>query len=117
MAANLKATHYADGREITNIYQYDCPEYPDVDENVNIYGRLYDWYDAVDASRPVRSAHVQGICPNGWYLPNEEDFEELNTIDLHTLRSTDYWLFNNGNNSSGFNMTPAGMYNYNKLRY
>ena len=117
MAENLRTLHYYDGREITNIYEYQSSLYPNAEENVTIFGRLYDWYDAADASRPTRSTRIQGICPEGWFLPNEEDFELLNNADLHTLRSTNYWLYNNGDNSTGFDWRPSGMYNMNTQRY
>ena len=117
MAENLRTTHYADGREITNIYEYQNEMYPNVQQNVSIYGRLYDWYDAVDSARPTRATRVQGICPDGWYMPNEEDFGLLSAVDLSTLRSTNYWLFNQGTNTSGFDLRPAGMYNFATSRY
>jgi uncharacterized protein (TIGR02145 family) len=117
MNENLRTTHYADGRPITNIYQYNCEEYPNVAQNVSIYGLLYDWYDAMDAERPVRSAHIQGICPNGWYIPSEEQFEELNAYDLYDLRSIDYWLFDSGTNASNYDLRPSGFYNQSKNRY
>ena len=117
MAENLRTLHYYDGREITNIYEYKSSTYPNAEENVTIFGRLYDWYDAADASRPTRATRIQGICPEGWFLPNEEDFELLNNADLHTLRSTDYWLYNNGDNSTGFDWRPSGLYNMNTQRY
>ena len=117
MNSNLKTTHYADGREITNVYKYYYQAYPNVDENVSIYGLLYDWYDAMDVTRPVRSVRVQGICPDGWYLPNEDDFQELNNIPVEDLRSTSYWLFNQGTNNSGFDLRPGGMYNHTNSRY
>lgn len=118
MTVNMKATHYADGREITNIYEYESPMYPNVAENVDINGRLYDWYDAVDASRPAKYARVRGICPNGWYIPNEEDVAVLNAIPATELHSTTRWLLPNDNtNSTGFTAYPAGMYNLSLLRY
>ena len=117
MAENLRTTHYADGREIASIYEYQCSQYPNIQENVSIYGRLYDWYDATDASRPTRVVHIQGICPEGWYLPNEEDFEILHNTDLLTLRSVNYWLFNPGTNTTGFDLRPAGCYNFVTSRY
>ena len=117
MAANMRTTHYADGREIPKIYEYQCSLYPNVQENVSIYGRLYDWYDATDTSRPTISNRIQGICPEGWFLPNEDDFEILNREDILTLRSTDYWLYNSGNNSTGFDLKPAGMFNSATARY
>ena len=117
MNSNLKTTHYADGREISHIYRYQYQDYPNVEENVNIYGLLYDWYDAMDVERPVRSVRIQGVCPNGWYLPNEEDFEELNSIPANDLRSSSYWIYNQGTNASGYDLRPGGMYNHNTDRY
>ena len=117
MAENLKTTRYADGREITNIYKYYHQTYPNVEENVSIYGLLYDWYDAMDVTRPVRSTRVQGICPDGWYLPNEDDFQQLNNIPVEDLRSSSYWMFNQGTNNSGFDLRPGGLYNHTTSRY
>ena len=117
MTENLRTTHYADGRPITNVYQYNCPEYPNVAENVSTYGLLYDWYDAMDAERPTRSVHVQGICPTGWFIPTEEEFDELFNVDYASLRSTDYWYTNPGTNTSGYDLRPGGYYNTYLLRY
>ena len=101
MSANMRATHFSDGRDIANVYEYASTMYPNITENLAIYGRLYDWYDAVDANRPVTRAavqptHIQGICPAGWRLPTEEDFAILDSIFLPNLRSTSYWVVNNG---------------------
>lgn len=118
MAENLRTTHYADGRDITNIYRYNVPEYPNEDENVATFGLLYDWYDALDSNiRRTRAPYIQGICPNGWHIPTASDFEELNSLDLHTLRSTNYWFFDTGDNATGFDLRPAGMYNYTSQRF
>lgn len=118
MAANMRAAHFADGRELNNIYEYQCDMYPNVQETVSIFGRLYEWYDAVDTSTLESStSRIQGICPDGWVLPNDEDFEILNNMDVQTLRSTNYWLYNSGNNSTGFDLRPAGMYNSATARY
>lgn len=86
-------------------------------QNVSIYGRLYDWYDAADATRPTRGLRVQGVCPDGWFLPNEEDFEILNALDVTSLRSINYWLFSPGTNTTGFDLRPAGRYNAVTSRY
>ena len=118
MTSNMRATHYADGqREIANIYVYATPLHPNADENLLLFGRLYDWYDALDASRPTKSAQVQGICPDGWVIPNEEDFETLNHVNLSTLRSANFWVANKGSNSTNFDLRPAGMFNYSIDRY
>ena len=117
MAANLRTTHYADGRDITNLYEYTSFLYPSTAENVSIYGRLYDWYDAMDATRPAKAVRVQGICPDGWFMPTQDDFAALDTTDLQNLRSTNFWVVNDGNNSTGFDMRGSGMYNIDHARY
>jgi len=53
--------------------------------NCAIYGRLYDWATAMDlppscnftscASRI--SANHRGICPEGWHIPRDEEFDTL----------------------------------------
>ncbi|MBO2526120.1 MAG: hypothetical protein CW341_10580, partial [Bacteroidetes bacterium] len=118
MTENLRTTHYADGRSITNIYRYQCEGYPNAEANANTFGLLYDWYDALDSNiTRTRAIHKQGICPTGWHIPTDDEFYELINTDLQTVRSTDYWLYNAGNNASGFDMKPAGLYNYNTGRY
>jgi uncharacterized protein (TIGR02145 family) len=117
MTENLRATHYADGRDVQGVYEYNTFLYPNVEANVARYGRLYDWYAAADVERPTRSAQVQGICPDGWRIPTEEDFAAFDNLDLHTLRSTNFWVVNDGNNSTGFDMRGSGMYNIDHARY
>ena len=34
------------------------------DSNLEVYGRLYNWY-AVDDAR--------GLCPSGWHIASDED--------------------------------------------
>ena len=127
---NLKSTEYSDGRAIDNVMDYYSPEHPNTTENVNIFGHLYDWYAAADTQRygsvdSVESAYrlghrIQGICPEGWYLPSDQDFEELNVYPTTDLRSTSHWLPINGvtnTNATGFNSLPGGMYNCSTGRY
>lgn len=118
MAANLKTTHYADGRPITNIYEYQSAMCPDVTENVNIHGRLYNWYDAIDTTTLTVSTRVQGVCPDGWHLPNAEDVAVLNAIPAADLRSTTGWIGCSGNtNSIGFTAYPSGAFSSSQARY
>ncbi|MBP5664010.1 MAG: fibrobacter succinogenes major paralogous domain-containing protein, partial [Bacteroidales bacterium] len=125
---NLKSTKYSDGRAIEDVMSYYSSQFPNTTENVNIFGHLYNWYAAADTQRygsvdSVERAYnlghrIQGICPEGWYLPTDEDFEELNMYPVNDLRSTSYWI-NGGNNTNatGFNSLPGGMYNCATSRY
>lgn len=85
--------------------------------NSNNIGRLYDWYDAMDTTRPAKAVRVQGICPDGWFMPTQEDFDALDNTDLQDLRSTHFWVVNDGNNSTGFDMRGSGMYDIDDARY
>ena len=118
---NLKSTKYSDGRTIGNVMDYYSPDYPNTTENVNIFGHLYDWYAAIDTGRygsvdSVERAYnrghrIQGICPDGWYLPSDEEYSELNIYPSTALKSTGYWINGTNNtNSTGFNSLPGGNY-------
>jgi uncharacterized protein (TIGR02145 family) len=78
--------------------------------NVDVYGRLYTWNQAIN----------EDFCPLGWHVPTTEDIDTLLTFlggeliaggklkepgDLHwTLPNTD------ANDSSGFKALPGGKF-------
>ena len=87
-AENLRVRHYSDGSIIPTIspdqsfsiwieqiagatthfpYQY-ADGISNPTEMINAYGRLYNWYVAVDK---------RGLCPTGWRVPTDGDFTEL----------------------------------------
>ncbi|MCB9496217.1 MAG: hypothetical protein H6686_04945 [Fibrobacteria bacterium] len=82
------------------------------------YGRMYDWKTAMAgavASRYLPRA-VQGLCPAGWHLPTQGEWEELansvGTDPKHTrnLKSVSGWPpLANGSDAHGFRALPAGM--------
>ena len=124
MALNLRSKNYADGRAIDNVMSYSCVEYPDAESNVATFGHLYDWYAAMDTAThmtPNGNGHVQGICPDGWYLPTADQFTDLTGFDalntMNNYRVNGVWLDGGGNNSTGFSMLPAGFYNGSTARY
>lgn len=85
-------------------------------ENCQLYGRVYNWYDAMSA------------CPTGWHLPSDEEWMELEkTLGMKEeefyieswrgegvggkLKAVNpLWNQPNAgaNNSSGFNALPGG---------
>ncbi len=90
------------------------------------YGQYYTWEDACQ------------VCPEGWHLPSDEEWKkleswagiadnELDSMDKHrgkdievakSFRSTSDWMFdNNGTNTSGFNVVPAGHYVANSEKF
>jgi len=62
----------------------------EVQANCAKYGRLYDWATAMalpsrcnrtlstsDADCAIRTPNHQGICPNGWHIPSNADWDAL----------------------------------------
>jgi len=43
--------------------------------NCELYGALYEWYEAMGYSE---TPGIQGICPDGWHIPDNDDWKELN---------------------------------------
>lgn len=101
MAENLR---YKSSRSLIN------PDNPS-----SKYGRLYT------------GTEVQKLCPDGWHLPSDSEWNELEVSlgllmkdaankgwrgkQATKLKSVSGWINNgNGNNKSGFNAVPAGFY-------
>jgi len=101
-------------------------------DNCTKYGRLYSWAAAMD-SAGIWSTNgkgcgyrfcsptypVRGICPEGWHLPTETEWETLTTavggksVAGKMLKSTSGWIeYNgesgNGTDAYGFSALPAG---------
>ena len=129
MGENLRSTRYSDGSVIANYSNYDND--PSNDE---AYGKLYSWYSANnvpegDNNTPANSSvgffgpYVQGVCPDGWALPNDADFMTLfNTAgvaDQLKEANSQYWLPGHDGTlpNTGFNARGAGFYDNNLDRY
>ncbi len=93
------------------------------------YGGLYQWAEAVQyqnggtnvtSPNPAFSGNIRGLCPAGWHLPGDAEWTTLentlggsNTAGI-ALKSTNLWNFytiqTQGNNASGFNALPSGVF-------
>jgi uncharacterized protein (TIGR02145 family) len=133
MAENLKVTHYRNGDDIPNITNNStwsglttgayC-EYNNDINNVATYGRLYNWYAAVDS---------RNIAPAGWHVPSDAEWKQLEMYlgmsqaqaDFAAWRGTTeggkmketgttHWLSPNtgATNESGFSGLPGGNRDY-----
>jgi len=115
-AENLQTTVYANGSgipEVTdNIFWGNASNgarcvYENEESNLAIYGRLYNGHAVTDARK---------LCPNGWHVPTDEDWEELRDYitsqGLETataLKSTYGWIDDgNGTDDFGFSGVPGG---------
>jgi uncharacterized protein (TIGR02145 family) len=100
-----------------NIEKY-C--YNNSDSMCNIYGGLYLWQEMMQYNYgdKINPSNTQGICPCGWHLPADEEWQEL--IDFLGGRSvaggklketgTNHWKHTNieTTNETGFTALPAG---------
>lgn len=83
-----------------------CWAYKNEENNVSIYGYLYNWETACN------------VCPEGWHLPSNDEFYILiNYLGGSTIAGgkmkrtgTTYWKSPNAGatNSSGFTALPGG---------
>ena len=158
---NLRSTHFADGRALRAVYNNSQADSADIyyalqDPTATIYstgpcdggltfaqhtekyGLLYNWYTAMGTKNPDYNMHnVQGICPDGWHLPDTTEWHTLEAAvgitEIHPqtdafigttavqLTTGCEWKETNipnaiGNyhtlnrNSSGFSARPAGCF-------
>jgi uncharacterized protein (TIGR02145 family) len=129
---NLKTTRYRNGDEIgttainINVSGETIPKYQwafNGDENtVNDKGRYYTWYTITDS---------RGICPDGWHIPSEPEWQILENYLINNgygtthptfvspaIASTTGWDNYNyqgavgynplSNNTSGLTILPVG---------
>ena len=147
MAENLKTTHYADGTAVPLVESssaWDSLGFTDKaycwnynsDKNMDIYGGLYTWAAAMNGAASSHSfpSGVQGVCPDGWHLPSDYEWQKLEMFLGMSLaeaekkgwRGTDeggklkepysvHWTSPNtgATNESGFTARPGGYRNSN----
>ncbi len=128
MATDLRTTRYANGEIIPDPADggigtwtvqttgAQCA-YDDEEENVEVHGRLYNGFAAMD---------TRNVCPTDWHVPTDNEWtslveflggelvagarmKSLGTID----QSTGNWWYPNvaASNESGFNAVPGGWRN------
>jgi uncharacterized protein (TIGR02145 family) len=102
--------------------------YDDDVSNCTTYGRLYTWETAMSgaASSAATPSGVQGVCPSGWHLPSDSEWQILAqhlSLELgygnmtsnswselgSELKSKTRWDTNpNKNDAFGFSGLPSG---------
>ena len=116
-AENLRTTE-----GLSNVSAYNEDE-----SNVELFGRLYNWYDAIGEAQP-QGAKAAGTaasaCPEGWTIPTVENFENLFAMadnDIDKMKSPDVatWLSGMAGSPDGieFNAPAGGFYNPATLQF
>ena len=119
MAENLNYEYKIDGSTYGNFcYKLSA-------DSCGKYGRLYTWAAAMDtattgcgrgAACSASSGRVQGVCPNGWHLPDSAEWEALFAVvgganrAGETLRAFTGWESGpvSGTDLYGFSALPSG---------
>jgi uncharacterized protein (TIGR02145 family) len=118
MVENLKTTRYRNGDSIPNVLEstywifLNSGAYCNYNNDtafVETYGRLYNWYAAIDP---------RNIAPEGWHVPsNDEWITLINFLEGDSLaggkmkeKGTSHWRSPNtgATNESGFKALPGG---------
>ena len=88
------------------------------------YGRLYTWKatmhgscldDSDEEALCVPKYPAQGVCPDGWHVPTESEWNDLfdfvggEAIAGMLLKTNEGWKNNTGMNAYGFSVLPAGV--------
>jgi uncharacterized protein (TIGR02145 family) len=124
MAENLRTTKYRNGSAIhnvtdntawTNLTTGAYCNYNNAKDTIIIatYGRLYNWYAAID---------IRNIAPTGWHVPSDAEWTTLITYlggesiaggKMKEIGTT-HWSSPDGvaDNSSGFTGLPSGDRSY-----
>jgi uncharacterized protein (TIGR02145 family) len=108
--------------------------YNDADSNCTKYGRLYTWAAAVGKTEDecgygnecgLPSGNIQGVCPSGWHLSSDTEFETLftavggrSTAGAKLKLQTGWTAYDGITNEDafGFSALPAGV-RYNDGNY
>jgi len=94
--------------------------FENVNLNCNTYGRLYDWNAVMNGANASGNnpSGVQGVCPAGWHVPSQAEWNQLidymNDKEYATgdaLMKAGAWDNNtSASNETGFTALPAGYY-------
>ncbi len=145
MAENLKVTHYPDGsiiEEVKDSAQWSEQGttngaycwFENNQSNGDVYGALYNWTAAMfgEASSYFVPSGVQGVCPDGWHLPSDNEWKQLEISLGMSQAEVDgiYWRGTNqgnqlkesgnlhwkspsaGTNTTNFTALPGGVRRY-----
>ncbi len=124
-SSSTYAPYYTDGRNATTEYSGNLTS-----EQRSKLGYLYNWAAAVGlASESAAksqtssfSGNRQGICPNGWHVPTDAEWDTLeNYVGSNAgkkLRSTSGW-YNGGNGTDEYSFValPAGYVLWSSVDY
>ena len=140
MAEDLRVTHYPNGNAIPTVSDTDNDGNTDnewanlgdnntddaycfyYDDSNTDYGALYNYAAAIGDNWMNDNVDGQGVCPDGWHLPSDAEWQELvdylggQSVAGGKLKETGTVHWNSPNegatNESGFTALPGGLRRY-----
>ncbi len=101
MKENLRTSHYSDGTAIPvieqNYYYSDVTPYCYITNNdiqyLPVYGYLYNWPAVMHGSNggSSTSSGIQGICPTGWHVPSDDEWNMMESLFTDADVTADAW--------------------------
>jgi uncharacterized protein (TIGR02145 family) len=114
----VRVYYYDDEGEKTYEYEYITLTDSEIQNNCRKHGRLYDWATAMELPSNCNSsfctsqinAKHKGICPSGWHIPNNDDWDQLYLYADSMYRVPPYAPDHiyNGNQVAGSSGTAGG---------
>lgn len=90
MRTNLRVTHYSDGTPIPHVEDADewsrltheskaYSWYNNEEHYAVAYGALYTWPAVMNGTEGSREnpGGIQGVCPDGWHVPSDLEWQEM----------------------------------------
>ncbi|MCX6227243.1 MAG: hypothetical protein NTV01_21270 [Bacteroidia bacterium] len=75
-------------------------------KNLEEYGGLYSWFEAMQYSEAEKS---QGVCPPGWHIPSYDEWKSIAPSDVPYLFLNYYY---GPGGPGGLNLTYGGYFNF-----
>lgn len=126
MAQNLYFGKVVPDMGQTNNRTAECTCQGNDPKNCEAYGGLYAWDEVMNYTQPKEGATIQGLCPDGWHLPSDAEWCEMEAfLDPNMAVRSEAWRYTNiawrlmgdlenwnpkvfSLNHSGFDALPAG---------
>jgi uncharacterized protein (TIGR02145 family) len=84
--------------------------YQNKEENCKKYGGYYQWDEMMGYADKNSEGHIRGICPEGWHIPSDEEWKEMEEyIGVGDSLDAMWWR----GERLGKELRPAGKYNFN----
>ena len=96
------------------------------EKNCSVGGRRYTWsavmnidfkWDNTDASSMITRPYHQGICPDGWHVPNKSEWKIVMGVETNDALAKGFRNWSSATDSTGLALLPVGTYDTDRVYY